>query len=249
MTRTLAFDDLLVLIEDRSAALRAGVAGAPDPHVRVPSCPGWSLRDLVRHLTDVHRFWAAAVAAGPSEKPPEPAPVADAESADPVSRSAAATEELISALRAAGPASGCWTWWGGSDVPMTSGAVARHQVHEAAVHAFDAQLATGTPQPVPEVVALDGIAAFIDVAHGTAGPWPHRPVRIGLHAAEGVSWLVDLTASGARRVDGPQETAADLHGAASDLLLTLHRRLPLDSLRGEGDRAVLEDLLSWPDLG
>ena len=249
MPRTPAFEDLLVLIEDRSAALRASVADAPDPGVRVPSCPDWSLRDLVRHLTDVHRFWAAAVAAGPSEKPPALTPLADAESADLVSHSAATTGELIAALRAAGPASGCWTWWGGSDVPMTSGAVARHQVHEAAVHAFDAQLATGTPQPVPEVVALDGTAAFIDVAHGTAGPWPHRPARIGLHATEGASWLVDLTASGARSVDGPHETDADLHGTASDLLLTLHRRLPVDGLRSEGDRAVLENLLSWPDLG
>ncbi len=132
---------------------------------------------------------------------------------------------------------------------MTSGAVARHQVHEAAVHAFDAQLATGAPQPVPEVVALDGTAAFIDVAHGTAGPWPHRPARVGLHATEGASWLIELTGSGAREVDGSHGTDADLYGPASDLLLTLHRRLPLDSLRGEGDRAVLENLLSWPDLG
>ncbi|MFC8362236.1 hypothetical protein ACFUIY_20495 [Streptomyces griseorubiginosus] len=127
--------------------------------------------------------------------------------------------------------------------------MARHQVHEAAVHAFDAQLATGTPQPVPEAVALDGTAAFIDVAHGTAGPWPHRPARVGLHATEGASWLIELTGSGARGVDGSQGTDADLYGPASDLLLTLHRRLPLDSLRGEGDRAVLENLLSWPDLG
>lgn len=249
MTPTPAFEDLLVLVEDRSAALRGSVADAPDLDVRVPSCPDWSLRDLVRHLTDVHRFWAAAVAAGPSGQPPTLKAVAEAGSADPVGRSAAATGELIAALRAAGPASGCWTWWGGSEVPMTSGAVARHQVHEAAVHAFDAQLAGGTPQPVPAVVALDGVGAFIDVSHGTAGPWPHPPVRIGLHAVEGASWRVDLTASGAHVVEGSHETDADLHGSASDLLLALHRRLPLDSLRVEGDRVALENFLSRPDLG
>jgi len=249
MTQIPAFEDLLTLVQDRSAALRSSVAGSPDLDVRVPSCPDWSLRDLVDHLTEVHRFWAAAVAAGPSEKPPTVAPVDDTLSADPLARSAAATEELIAALRAAGPAVGCWTWWGGSDVPMTSGAVARHQVQEAAVHAFDAQLATGTPQPVPAVVALDGIAEFIGVSHGTAGPWPHEPVRIGLHTAEGRSWLVHLTASGSHVLDGGHETAADLHGSASNLLLTLHGRLPLDSLRSQGDRATLENLLNWPDLG
>jgi len=248
MTQTPAFDDLLALVEDRSAALRSSVAGSADLDVRVPSCPDWSLRDLVEHLTHVHRFWAAAVAAGPSEKPPTVVPADDTLSADLLTRSAEATQELIDALRAAGPATGCWTWWGDSDVPMTSGAVARHQVQEAAVHAFDAQLATGTPGPVPAVVALDGIAEFIGVSHGTAGPWPHKPARIGLHATEGESWLVDLTASGSRVIDGRHEAAADLHGSASDLLLTLHGRLDLDSLRSEGDRAVLENLLRWPDL-
>jgi mycothiol maleylpyruvate isomerase-like protein len=174
-------------------------------------------------------------------------PADDPRSAGVVARSAAATQELIAALRAAGPAAGCWTWWGGSGALMTSGAVARHQVQEAAVHAFDAQLATGTPRPVPVVAAIDGIAEFISVSHGTAGPWPHKPARIGLHAAEGEFWLLDLTASGAHVIDGEHETTADLHGSASDLLLTLHRRLPLASLRSEGDPPVLENLLRWPN--
>ncbi|MFD8778080.1 hypothetical protein [Streptomyces sp. NPDC059916] len=119
---------------------------------------------------------------------------------------------------------------------------------EAAVHAFDAQLATGTPQPVPAVVALDGIAEFIGISHGTAAPWPHEPARIGLHAAEGESWLVDVTKSGSHLIDGQHETDADLHGSASNLLLALHGRLPLDNLRSEGDRATLENLVNWPDL-
>lgn len=249
MTQTPAFEDLLALVQDRSAALRSSVAGYPDLDVRVPSCPDWSLRDLVEHLTEVHRFWAAVVVAGPSEKPPTVAPSDDTLSADLLARSAAATQELIAALQAAGPAVDCWTWWGDSDVPMTSGAVARHQVQEAAVHAFDAQLATAIPQPVPTAVALDGIAEFIGISHGTAGPWPHEQARIGLHAAEGQSWLLDLTTSGSHLIDGQHETDADLHGSASNLLLALHGRPPLDNLRSEGDRATLEDLLNWPDLG
>lgn len=267
MPRTPAFEDLPALIEDRSTALRDSVASSADLDVRVPSCPDWSLRDLVEHLTEVQRFWAAAVAAGPSERPPAPtsepapapapAPAPDSEPAsggvtlpaDLLERSAAATRELVAALRAAGPDTGCWAWWGGSDVPMTSGAVARHQVQEAAVHAFDAQLATGTPQPVPAVVAVDGIAEFVGISHGTAGPWPHEPARIGLHAAEGESWVLDLAASGSHVLGGRPATAAGLYGSASDLLLTLHGRLSPDSLRIQGDRAVVENLLNWPDLG
>jgi uncharacterized protein (TIGR03083 family) len=248
MPETLAFEDLLDLVEDRSAALLESVAGCPDLDVRVPTCPDWSVRDLVKHLTEVHRFWAAAVAAGPSERPPTPASADDSLSADLLTRSAAATQELVTALRAAGPAMGCWTWWADCDVPMTSGAVGRHQVQEAAVHAFDAQLAAGIPQPVPAIVALDGIAEFIDISYGTAGPWPYEPARIGLHADEGESWLLDLKAPGSSVLDGQRETVADLHGSASNLLLTLHGRLPLDRLHSQGDRATLENLLSWPGL-
>lgn len=217
--------------------------------VPVPSCPDWSLRDLVEHLTRVHRFWAAAVAAGPSEKPPTVAPAEGDVSADSLDSSAAATKDLIRALRTAGPAVNCWTWWAGSEIPMTTGTVARHQVHEAAVHAFDAQLAAGTPQPIPAAVALDGIAEFITLTYATSNVWPHEPVRIGLHTTEGDSWLVDLTPTGALITDGRHEAAVDLHGSASDLLLTLHRRLPLDSIRIEGDRVTVDNLLRWPDLG
>ncbi|MGW2081431.1 protein kinase family protein [Streptomyces sp. NPDC001939] len=87
------------------------------------------------------------------------------------------------------------------------------------------------------VVALDGIAEFIDISHGTAGPWPHNPARIGLHATEGKLWLVELTTSGSHPSDGQHDTDADLHGSASNLLLTLHGHGPLDNLRSEGDRA------------
>lgn len=249
MTQTPAFEDLLTLIDDRAAVLRSNVALSPGLEVPVPSCPDWSLRDLVEHLTRVHRFWAAAVAAGPSEKPPTVVPADGDVSADPLDSSAAATEELISALRTAGPGVNCWTWWAGSETPMTTGAVARHQVHEAAVHAFDAQLAAGTPQPVPAVVALDGIAEFITLTYATSNVWPHEPVQIGLHTAEGDSWLVDLTPTGSLITDGRHEAAVSLYGSASDLLLTLHRRLPLDSIRVEGDRVTADNLLCWPDLG
>ncbi|WP_327579950.1 hypothetical protein [Streptomyces sp. NBC_00145] len=119
--------------------------------------------------------------------------------------------------------------------------MARHQVLEAAV-------TPSTPSWPPELLALDGIAEFIGISHGTAGPWPHEPARIGLHAAEGESWLVDVTESGSHLIDGQHETDVDLHGSASNLLLALHGRLALDNLRSEGDRATLENLLNWPNL-
>lgn len=69
MDKTLEFPDLLRLIGERSAAFRAAVASAPSLDVRVPTCPEWTLFDLVRHLGEGRRRWAGIVAAGPADAP------------------------------------------------------------------------------------------------------------------------------------------------------------------------------------
>ncbi|MDV9198635.1 maleylpyruvate isomerase N-terminal domain-containing protein, partial [Streptomyces sp. Wh19] len=70
MENTLEFSDLLRLIDERSTAFRAAVSSASSLDVRVPTCPEWTLFDLVRHLGEGRRFWAATVAAGPAAAPP-----------------------------------------------------------------------------------------------------------------------------------------------------------------------------------
>ncbi|WP_329562585.1 maleylpyruvate isomerase family mycothiol-dependent enzyme [Kitasatospora sp. NBC_01266] len=234
MTTTPPFAELLTRIADRSAALRAAAAAAPELTATVPSCPAWSLRDLVVHLGHVHRFWAQTVAAGPAEKPISYDEGAAVEG-DALAWSAAGTEELLAALRAADPEQGCWTWWGYSEVPQTVYSVARHQVQEAAVHAVDAQLAAGLPVELPSAVALDGIAEFMSLEF--TDPWPHAPARITLAAAEGPSWQLELGEP------GPDAAQVTFTAPAADLLLTLHRRRPLD-----GDQPLLAELIAWPVL-
>src|SRR3954468_7410462 len=141
---TLEFPVLLRLIDERSFALRAAVASAPRLEAQVPTCPEWTLLDLVQHLGNSHRRWAATVAAGPADAPPDetiwkgaPATAFDCDAL--LSWSAASTEQLLSALRKSGPDRGCWTWWVGSQSPQTCGAVARHQLQHVAVHTYDAQ--------------------------------------------------------------------------------------------------------------
>nr|BFE72347.1 hypothetical protein GCM10020092_056480 [Actinoplanes digitatis] len=65
MQKTLDFTDLLSLLDERSAAMRAAVASAPDLDVPVPTCPEWTLFDLAQHLGRGRRKWAAIVAAQP----------------------------------------------------------------------------------------------------------------------------------------------------------------------------------------
>ncbi|MFD3498067.1 maleylpyruvate isomerase family mycothiol-dependent enzyme [Streptomyces sp. NPDC058676] len=267
MAKTLEFPVLLRLIDERSVAFRDAVASAPSLEVQVPTCPEWTLMDLVQHLGEVHRRWAATVAAGPADAPPAEAastgaPGAPREREALLAWSAESTEQLLNALRESGPDRGCWTWWGGSQSPQTCGAVARHQVQEVAVHTYDALVALGAPQPLPDEAALDGVDEFLSTC--CAGPyaWPHEPCAVDYHAAEGRSWRLWLSADGVRTTllptpgtmpataagEDPDAADACLRGTASELVLALYGRIPVDSLKVDGDRRLFDLLLAWdPD--
>ncbi|MFC7528833.1 maleylpyruvate isomerase family mycothiol-dependent enzyme [Actinoplanes sp. GCM10030250] len=246
MTPTPSFPELLSLIEARSEALREA-AGPADPEARVPGCPEWSLRDLVAHLGGVQRFWAVTVSLADDSAPPPEEQRPDREPhGDLLEWSAESTRLLLTALGAARPDAPSWAWWAGSGAPLTAGAVARHQVQEAAVHAFDAQETIGKPEPIPAAVAVDGVAEFLSVFLGTLGPWPHRPARVAFQAIEGPSWTLDLSPSGAHADPAASgEPVTRIHGTASDLVLWLYRRIALSSVRIDGDRAVAEQLREW----
>ncbi|KUM69037.1 maleylpyruvate isomerase family mycothiol-dependent enzyme [Streptomyces sp. ISL-22] len=258
MTELLGFPALLRLIDERSVAFRATVASAPSLDVQVPTCPGWTLFDLVRHLGGGHRRWADTVAAGPADARPaetaaQSAPAGLREREALLAWSAESTERLLSALREAGPDRGCWTWWGTSQSPQTSGAVARHQLQEVAVHTYDAQIALGAPQPLPDAAALDGVDEFLSTCCATTSAWPHEAATADFHATEGPSWRLALSADGARATRLPTTTAAEdldaatalARGTASDLVLTLYGRVPVDSLKLDGNRKLFDLLQAW----
>ena len=261
---TLGFPVLLRLIDERSLAFRAAVASAPRLEVQVPTCPEWTLLDLVLHLGNAHRFWAATIAAGPADAPPaetawESAPVAPLEREALLAWSAASTKGLLSALRESGPDRGCWTWWGGSQSPQTCGAVARRQLLHVAVHTYDAQITLGAPQPLPDEAALDGVDEFLFTSCATTGAWPHEPSAVDYHATEGRSWRLWLSADGARTSrlttpgtisataagEDPNAADASLRGTASELVLALYGRVPGGSLELDGDRRLFDLLLAW----
>ncbi|MCX5401459.1 maleylpyruvate isomerase N-terminal domain-containing protein [Streptomyces sp. NBC_00102] len=259
MNITLDFPELLRLIDDRSSAFRAAVAAAPDLDVRVPTCPEWTLLDLVRHLGEGRRAWAATIAAGPdatSKSAPQGYP-APREREALLAWLAESTRQLVDALREAGPDRGCWTWWGRSQTPRTCGAVARHQLHEIAVHTYDAQLAVGAPQSLPDAIALDGVEEFLFTLCTTTVAWPYRPAAVDYHVTEGCSWRNWVSGDGARVArlpvpgrgpapDGePDGVDASALGTANDLLLAFYGRIPLDSLKLNGDRDLLDRLAAW----
>jgi uncharacterized protein (TIGR03083 family) len=243
----MTFDDYLTHIDDRSAALRSAVAAAPSLGARVPGCPDWTLADLAEHLGGVQMFWAAAVTSADTSGPPAGAFASPA--GDLVAWSEAATGRLLDALRAAGPSSPAWAWWGASGTPLTASAVARHQVQEAAVHARDAEETIGKVAPLPAAVAADGVAEFLSVPLASLGPWPGQPVRVAFTATDGgPAHVVDLSPSGVTLdPSSPGSPALTVRGTASELVLGLYDRVPLSSLPLEGDVSLLAELRSWAD--
>ncbi|MFI5832270.1 maleylpyruvate isomerase N-terminal domain-containing protein [Micromonospora sp. NPDC051300] len=257
MHTTLTFSDHLRLIDDGAAAFRATIAAAPSLDMAVPTHPGRTLVDLVHHVGLSRRKSAAVVAAGPADGPPEKSAWDDGTGA-PREREALlawwteSVAHLTDVLRAAGPDRGCWTWWDDSPSPQTSGAWARRQVPEIAVHTYDAQLTLGAPQPLSEEVALDGFDDCQFTLCATNVAWPHEPATVDYHATEGRSWRLRLSPDGAqvaRRAPaaGEDRAAVDAsaRGTASDLVLFFYGRVPLESLTFAGDRRVFDRLAAW----
>jgi hypothetical protein len=119
------------------------------------------------------------------------------------------------------------------------------------VHTYDAQLTLGAPQPLPDEVALDGVEEFQFTSCSTTVAWPHEPAVVDYHATEGRSWRLRLSGDGARvaRLGTPAtgEDAADAsaRGTANDLVLVFFGRIPLDSLKLDGDRRIFDQLIAW----
>jgi uncharacterized protein (TIGR03083 family) len=250
--KTLEFADLLRLMQERSTAFQTAVATAPSLDVQVPTCPEWTLLDLVQHLVEGRHKWAATVAAGPADAPAiVSAPVAPREREAVLNWFAASVRELLDALREAGPDRGCWTWWGTSQSPQTSGAVARDQLQQLAVHTYDAQVTVGAPQPLSSEVGLDGVDEFLTTRCAGTEPWPHEPVVVDYHATEGRSWRLWVSDGHTRTarlpngaIAGADPEPADVaaRGTANELVLFFYGRIHTESLRTEGDRSILDRL-------
>jgi len=257
MLEILSFPDQLRLIDERSAAFRAAVSAVPSLDVQMPTHPARTLFDHVQHVGMGRRKAAAIVAAGPADGPPEESAWGGGTGA-PREREALlawwdeSVALLASVLREAGPDRACWTWWGDSPSPQTSGAWARRQLHEITVHTYDVQLAGGAPQSIPEKIALDGFDDCQFTLCATTVAWPHDPATVRYRATEGHSWRLRLSPDGAQVArltpdagENPDTTDVSARGTASDLVLFFYGRITLDSLAFEGDRRIFDQLADW----
>jgi uncharacterized protein (TIGR03083 family) len=139
----------------------------------------------------------------------------------------ASTRELLDALQEVAWDAPAWTWWVDD---RTVGAIARHQVQEAAVHRWDAQLAaTGHPDPLPTKLADDGVEEFCWIARQLRG---HQP--IAFHATD----------TGSTFTAGDGSPVVTASASASDLVLLCYSRVSADDVAVAGDRATLDRFLA-----
>lgn len=218
-------------------AERAGLA-AP-----VPTCPGWTIRDLLRHLGGVHRWATSFVATGRST------PYSDDEEQefftapdDPalIDWFRSGHRTLVATLRAADPATTCWAFL---RAPSPLAFWARRQAHETAVHLADARSVLGhAPDWEPEF-AVDGIDELLNGFYGrprgrlVADP----PVSMALAASDAdAAWTVYVEPDRRRVVSGRQPADLTVMGRASRLYLLLWNRVGTEGLDLSGDRTVLD---------
>jgi uncharacterized protein (TIGR03083 family) len=176
-----------------AAAERAGMGAA------VPSCPGWAVRDLLKHTGYVHRWATGFVAGGPGRPP------GDASEAEILSQGPGDAElpgwfceghaALVRALSEAPPDLDCWAFLA---APSPLAFWARRQAHETAIHRVDAEQAAGRASaPAFEpAFAADGVDELIMGLLARSirrGNWPGLDGSLAIHAADGeagADWLV-----------------------------------------------------------
>ncbi|MFF5535293.1 maleylpyruvate isomerase family mycothiol-dependent enzyme [Streptomyces cinerochromogenes] len=246
--------------------LRAVVTSGTDLSATVPTCPDWSLEDLVRHMGGALRWVDALVRTRAKENiPPEQVPLG----AGPQERGDAAAldkwladagELVVGALREAGPDTEVWAWTG----MMHTGFWARRMACEITVHRADAALAAGQPYEVAPDIAADALDEWLQLVEWVQRTMPHEAARdlrgpersIHLHATDtepglNAEWIVELGEEGVSWRRGHEKATAALRGPLTPLLLAFYRRLPLDApgLEVLGDREVLEFWLERTTFG
>jgi uncharacterized protein (TIGR03083 family) len=221
----------------------AAAAAQLDPARTVPTCPEWTVRDLVGHVGTGHR-WSTRIVAGRLSAPPpyELAPAPD----DPAAWAgwlAAGAEQLVSAVRDRGWNSPVWTW----RTPATAGFWVTKMTHDVLVHRFDVELAAGTLGEVPPDLAADGVADLL-ASIATLATFPNHAcggllgpdATLGLHATDaGESWVVDRSPTAVTWRPGTAAADVTVRAPARELLLLLNRRLGPEHAEISGESALL----------
>ncbi|MFF3464066.1 maleylpyruvate isomerase family mycothiol-dependent enzyme [Streptomyces sp. NPDC001984] len=231
---------------DREGRLLAAAAERAGTEAKVPSCPQWQVRDLLRHTGAVHE-WATGYAAEghTAHRPIGDGPDLDGDEL--VAWYRDSHHRLVDALAAAPPDLECWTFHPAPN-PSPLHFWTRRQAHETTVHRHDAESARGgTPSPVGTDFAVDGIDELLRGFHArkrsrvrSEAPRVLRVRAVGADDGADAVWTVRLSdGPPVTMCDASGEAAAELAGPADQLYLALWNRVPVPSVTGDASLATL----------
>ncbi|MGW1563878.1 maleylpyruvate isomerase family mycothiol-dependent enzyme [Streptomyces sp. NPDC002144] len=230
-----------VEILDREGLLLAAAAEAAGTDAKVPTCPDWQVRDLVRHTGMVHRWAAAFVAEGHTSYHSDGGlPDLDGDALLDWFREG--HRYLVDTLASAPPGVECWHFL---PAPSPLAFWARRQAHETTVHRLDAESARGgTPSGISAGFAADGIDELLCGFHARTRSKVRsdtpRVLRVRATDADGGVWTVRLSQEPPVTVRG-EEGAADCEvaGPAPRLYAALWNRQAFPEVSGDDSVAAL----------
>jgi uncharacterized protein (TIGR03083 family) len=231
---------------DETRALGELIRGA-DQATPIPTCPGWTLKQLLRHVGRGNR-WSAQIVAEQRTEALDPREVPDGKPPEDPDAAIdwlnAGAQSILDAVDGVGADTEVWTFLG----PRPAKWWIRRRVHEATVHRADAALAVGTGFTLSPELAADGIDEWLErvvIEADTTSPPLDDGVTLHLHATDdGLGpqgeWM--LTNDGGLSCSHAHgKGAAAVRGPAIELLLAIVRR----KLGSDAGVEVLGDAAVW----
>ncbi|MDT9698300.1 maleylpyruvate isomerase family mycothiol-dependent enzyme [Streptomyces sp. P17] len=226
---------------DQEGELLAEAAERAGTDAKVPTCPEWQVRDLLRHTGMVHRWAAAFVAEGHTAfQPPAKAP--DLDGTELTAWFRAGHRHLVDTLTAAQLDVQCWHFL---PAPSPLAFWARRQAHETTIHRFDAEAARGgTPTVTGPGFAADGIDELLLGFHARAKSRVRsaepRVLRVRAADTDDAVWTVRLSQGPPAAVRGDTDPAdCEVTGPVAQLYLSLWNRVPFPDVTGDTSVAAL----------
>jgi uncharacterized protein (TIGR03083 family) len=220
---------------DREGRLLAEAAAQAGVEAKVPTCPDWQVRDLLRHTGMVHRWAAAFVAEGHTSYHPDGGlPGLDGDALLAWFRDG--HRYLVDTLASAAPDVECWHFL---PAPSPLAFWARRQAHETTVHRVDAESARGGARSgIGPAFAVDGIDELLRGFHARPKSRVRsdepRVLRVRATDTDGAVWTVRLTQEPpAATRDAAGEADCEVAGPAAELYLALWNRQPFPQVTGD----------------
>ncbi len=226
----------------REGVLLAEAAGRLRLETSVPTCPGWTVRDLLRHVGGIHR-WAAMHVREARMRPVDgfrEAVDAWPMDADLLDWFRDGHARLLEALERAPQDLRCWYFL---EAPSPLAFWARRQAHETAIHRADAESPTGCITAYDTAFAKDGLdellLAFMARSDGRLTADPPRSLHAHTTDTAG-EWMVRIGPQTAEITAEHAPADCTVSGAASDLYLLLWNRASTEHIHVQGDSKVLD---------